>query len=295
MSSLSLALPWQQELWQRLGQQYAEGRLAHAQLYSGSTGIGKHVFAEAMAVLLLCQNASGSKLPGVTACGQCRSCELLKHGYHPDLMRVAVEEGSRVIKIEQVRAITEFVTKTSHSDGAKVIVIRDVELLNTSSANALLKTLEEPSANCYLLLLSPNPGRLMATIRSRCQRIDFATPSIEQSKDWLQLQGIASDQSDALLGLAKGHPLLARDLSKSDLLQQRDKVLNAVVGILEKKQSPQTLMQLSKAIEIKTIVAAMSDLCADLVKSALSARGPLKGQRPSRKPLFLRLLPSPLN
>ena len=140
-------LPWQLEAWARLGQQVDEDRLPHALLVTGPAGIGKEHFARSVSARLLC----GSPVSG-TACGNCKSCTLLSAGSHPDLLDVQCEEGSRVIKIDQVRELIDFAGKTPAIGGRKVVLLGPAEAMNINAANALLKCLEEPSASTTLLL-----------------------------------------------------------------------------------------------------------------------------------------------
>ncbi|HSY27588.1 MAG TPA: DNA polymerase III subunit delta', partial [Burkholderiaceae bacterium] len=157
--------PWQEDAWLQL-QQLRE-RLPHAILFHGATGIGKTAFAERFAQSLLCQ----TPLNGGHPCGQCLSCGWFAQYGHPDYRRVrpevldddGVDEGdeagdavetkksakatkapSKDIKIDQIRALADFMNISTHRQGMRVIVLYPAEALNTASANALLKTLEEP-------------------------------------------------------------------------------------------------------------------------------------------------------
>jgi len=119
---------------------------------------------------------------------------------HPDFRWIAPEGA--VIKVDQVRRVNEFVVQTTQSAPRKVAAILDAHLLNTNAANALLKTLEEPPPNTHLLLSTPHWGKLLPTIRSRCQR--FHTPSDGAlARSWLAQQGISiSDAEFAEFGFA---------------------------------------------------------------------------------------------
>ena len=141
-------LPWQQEAWQRAGEQLVGGSLPHALLLAGPAGVGKAEFALALARLLLC----ASPVDGGN-CGQCHACELSASGSHGDLRWLQPEEKSRVIKIDQVRAAVEFAGKTASFGERKVIVFEPADALNVAAANALLKSLEEPTACTHLILV----------------------------------------------------------------------------------------------------------------------------------------------
>src|SRR5690554_6066875 len=210
-------LPWCEPQWQRLLQQREADRLPHALLLSGPAGTGKAIFAEVLASLLLCHQPVGN-----APCGHCHSCELHAAGHHPDLVRVSPEAEGKPIKVDQVRVLIDHLHSTAQQGGYRVVIMEPAESLNTSSANALLKILEEPGENTVLILISHQPGQLMPTIRSRCQRIDFTIPSAEQATAWLaDTLGLDSDRAHQLLRLSHGAPLKARRLYESDMLEQR--------------------------------------------------------------------------
>ena len=124
---------------------------------------------------------------------------------HPDF-RWVVPDGA-VIKIDQVRRINEFAVQTPQIAPRKVAAISDAHLLNPNSANALLKTLEEPPPNTHIILATPYWGKLLPTIRSRCQRFQVA-PDIGQAQNWLETEGVSlSDMEFAEVGYA---PLTAQ-------------------------------------------------------------------------------------
>ena len=129
-------LPWLMPRWRELVRLAEAGRLPHALLISGAHGIGKHSLAEALVARTLCAS------PGDTACGRCHACHMLASGYHPDLLRVAPEEGKRQIRIAPVREVNGFVAQTAQQGGYRVIVITPAEAMNVAASNALLKSLE---------------------------------------------------------------------------------------------------------------------------------------------------------
>ncbi len=136
-------------------------------LIHGRHGLGKHALALNFARALLCE----SPLPDRLACGKCDGCRYAIAGQHPDLMRLELaqidaDEGTLktvdTITIDRVRALIEFVQLTSHRQGAKVAVIAPADRMNAAAANALLKTLEEPPAGTFLILVSDRTGAVAA-------------------------------------------------------------------------------------------------------------------------------------
>lgn len=219
--------PWQLSDWQQLNQQIAASKLPHALLFAGAKGIGKRQLAEALAQLLLCL----APVDGVV-CGKCRGCQLNKAQNHPDLIRLEPEEGSKGIKVDQVRALIEDLSKTAQQGGYKVVIIDPAEGMNANSANALLKSLEEPAAKTLLVLISHSASSVLPTIRSRCQLRLLTTPSREQVELWLTPLMVGSNLGlEKLLEAASGAPLIALAYLEGDALDQRDTWLLNLVSL----------------------------------------------------------------
>ncbi len=196
----------------------------HALLVHGPRGIGKRALALNFAQALLCETPLGDGL----ACGECPGCRYAIAGQHPDLMRLELlmvdpDDGALVevdtITIDRVRALTDFAQLTSHRQRAKVAVIAPAERMNAAAANALLKTLEEPPAGTYLILVSDRPGRLPATILSRCRMLAAPRPAPEDALAWLAAQGVA--EPEVALAQAAGAPFLA--LAHADPVAQSER------------------------------------------------------------------------
>lgn len=156
--------PWQTSNWQNLASSQQNKRLAHGLLLHGPKGIGKKAFAVDFAHWLLCEQPSTDK-----ACGQCKSCQLIKAESNPDLLYLQPEEEGKAIKVDQIRELINKISLTGHGQGYRVIIISPADALNINASNSLLKTLEEPPENTVLILISDKPSKLMATIRSRTQ------------------------------------------------------------------------------------------------------------------------------
>lgn len=216
-------LPWHQEAWQRIVEQNAANRLAHAYLIAGLQGSGRLQFAKAVAAWLLCEQ------PANGACGKCGQCLLFYGGNHPDVMELAPEESSKVIKIEQVRRVTQFISQTSNQlDATKLVILHPAEALRGAAANALLKNLEEPPGKTLFLLISEPANQLLSTIRSRCQPLPLLAADRDQSLSWLQQHSSASvEDLSGAEALAPGRPLYALQLLEQgipawcELMQER--------------------------------------------------------------------------
>lgn len=219
----------QQKEWQYLLNRRDKNNLPHSLLITGEQGAGKKTFALAFAELLLCDKK------GVAAsCGQCRSCRLLQAESHPDLMVIQPEADSRIIKIEQIRNVIDMLSQKAHQGGYQIIIINPAHAMNAAASNALLKTLEEPQGDVMLMLLTNQPSNLLATIRSRCQRIAFNI-CIEQ-KDEFALY----DKFEALLN-KKMNPVEFAEKCKDIDLQVIIKYLQIWLLDLIKKQTHRKL------------------------------------------------------
>ena len=237
--------PWQQRVFDGATAALSENRLGHALLLQGAPLLGKMQVASALAQRLLCKSASGQQ----QACGQCTACQRFVAGTHGDFRHVSFEpndKGDKIrteIVIEQVRLLGQWFSLTPQLGGAQVAIIEPADAINFAANNALLKTLEEPSSNRYLLLVTSRPSRLPATIRSRCQRLEFRVPAREESLAWLRRQGHTSDVIDAALEMARGHPGLADDWLSHGGLQLRRELQADLNAIAANKKGPVELAQ----------------------------------------------------
>lgn len=211
--------PWQDELWQRWAGLRA--RLPHALLLKGAQGIGKFDFAMNIAGALLCERPLADGM----ACRECSSCHWFLQDAHPDFRLIqsdalsAQEEENesgkkpaKQISVDQIRALANFSNLSAHQGGFRVVLIHPAETMNANAANALLKTLEEPSGRMLFILVTHKPQQLPPTILSRCLMLAAPTPSPEASAAWLKQQGMADPA--ALLAQAGFAPLQAARLAE---------------------------------------------------------------------------------
>ena len=251
--------PWQQSQWQKVQQQRAASRLPHALLLSGSEGLGKLEFALQLAHSLLCRQPDENAL----ACGECPACKLIAVDTHPDLFLLQAEERGKAIKVDDVRQLSTKLNLTSQYGGYKVAVVIDAHDMNINASNSLLKTLEEPSSNAVLILVSSNPQKLPITVRSRCQSIGFNVPDTELSLNWLQAQGI--QQAQSLLGLAHGAPLLAMSLQQENLLEYHQQLISALLGVARNQPVIELAEQIHK-LPLSYLLNWLFDWVEDLIK-----------------------------
>lgn len=199
-------------------------RRAHALLIQGPRGVGQFELALTLAQAWLCEAAGDAK-----PCGACAGCKLMQSHTHPDLLVLLPEalreplgwaatddadaggddkagkrKPSKDIRVDEVRQAIAFAQTTSARGRSKVVVIHPAERMNGVSANALLKTLEEPPGDARLLLSCAAPDALLPTIRSRCQALVLSLPGTAEAGRWLAEQGVA--QPEVLLAATGGQP-----------------------------------------------------------------------------------------
>ena len=198
---------WLAPAREALHHSHASGRLPHALLFKGAVGAGTAALAGYVARLVLCESPRGAP------CGACTGCTLESAGSHPDLRRVSPEPGKKQIGIDAVRELIGALGLTAYRGRRRVGIVDPADGLNTASANALLKTLEEPGDGALLLLVAQRTDRLPATIVSRCQVVAVPTPGRDVALRWLAEYGEA-DWAGAL-DLCHNAPLAALELVES--------------------------------------------------------------------------------
>ena len=252
--------PWHQPGWQRLT---AQQDFAHAYLFTGQPGCGKRRFASAFAAFLMCDTPDAG-----VACDACRSYQLRLAGSHPDLLMLEPEEEGKAIRVDAVRQLVDFISQTSQQGGRKVVVLQPAEAMNVNAANALLKSLEEPSAETYLLLVSDQPSRLLPTIRSRCRVQPLNLPGADEAAAWLteQLPDRSTDDCALLLQMAGGAPLRALSLAQVDALAQREKVVEGIKALLKGQAAPSKLAEQWNPVPIELLLDWFCAWTLDLLK-----------------------------
>ncbi len=253
--------------------------MPHALLLTGREGFGKVEFARALSQSMLCEAPESSGL----ACGTCPACGWFAQGNHPDFREVLpdnmVEEDPETdaaptsdakpekksvqITIQQIRNLQQFIVLSTHRAGWRILLLHPAEAMNPQAANALLKTLEEPTPGTLMLLVSDQPGRLMPTVRSRCQVITVPVCEPEVALQWLETQGLGARDAGAVLAQAGGAPLLAKEWADEGYQALRRQVMSALAEP-ERADWLQLAGSLEKA-ELKPVLHWMHTWCCDLI------------------------------
>ena len=230
-------LPWLGPTLAQLETARRAGSLGHAWLISGPAGVGKLNLALVLAGRLFGNDTE----PVVLDAGSALAAMAARHeptDRHPDLHWLYPEEDKETISIDQVRAVIEDFTLTAHRGGAKVLLVEPAEGLTTAAANALLKTLEEPTPQGYLLLTSSQPGRLPATVRSRCQHVALRAPDAASVAQWLGVSPAVVRVAQRSVG---GAPLPLAAAIQSDALSVFNKLESDLAEISEDRLDPQAV------------------------------------------------------
>lgn len=260
-----------------LGLQARRDKLPHSLLLVGQKGLGKFDLARQFAASLLCEKPQADG----QACGGCLACNWFSQGNHPDFRllqpdalsdEVEAEDGkkkpSQQITIDQVRGLDEFLNVGTHRGGLRIVIVNPTEAMNRNTANALLKTLEEPASSTLFLMVSSEPMRLLPTIRSRCQVVPIPLPPAALAEKMLADAGVGD--AGRWLALAGGSPGLAVELAGSGQLAWLDILVKRLAA--GRNMDPlASAADLEKAVKdskgklpLKTVVDALQKWIVDL-------------------------------
>jgi DNA polymerase-3 subunit delta' len=209
----------------------ASGRVAHAYLFFGPDGVGKERVAFAFARALNCESKKSAP------CGSCESCKKIEKNAHPDVRLVASEKElvdrqliekekglpSAQIRNAQLDELSDLFRHRPYLGRWKVVVVVDADLMNPNSQNRFLKTLEEPSADSVIILVTAHPEALLPTVRSRCQALAFGPLSTDQVSNFLKTQrALDEKRARVLAAMAQGSLGRAETIAQGDVLEDRD-------------------------------------------------------------------------
>ena len=196
-------------------------RVPHAFLFCGAEGVGKRTAALAFAAAINCEKG------GADACDACASCRKIARGSHPDVIRI--EPEGQFIKVADIKELQERMRFRPLEGARRVVIIDGAERMNLTSANSLLKTLEEPSAANVFVLVSSRPHLLPVTILSRCHRLRFSPLPQDVIAAFLETERrLAPAEARVLASSAGGSLGRALDLHRADYIALRDGILDRV-------------------------------------------------------------------
>lgn len=268
-------LPWHDPQWLRIERSIRSARMPHALLLRGASGNGKAMFASRLAAVLLCRSSP-------PPCETCESCRLCAAGSHPDRIDVKLEPDRREIVVEQIRDLVHSVGLTARFGRYKVVIVNPADLMNRHAANTILKTLEEPPGATVFVLVSSNHARLLPTIRSRCQIIDFPVADPGIAVEWLHGK---VPEADAALAQAHGAPIRAVEMSSGGLIAVRSGLERDLDELLAGRD-PVTVAARWKDLGRVAVTQWLAEILAERMR-----RSVLGGVGPGRRGVEIRHFP----
>ena len=259
--SLSFSTPpytWQNNKWQAFVKDVDMDRVPHAYLLIGPDGVGIGQFAFAMARYLLCL----APLDGAV-CNRCRACQLLSANSHGDVLFIGPEEKATQIKVDQIRAVTEFVSKTPLLGDRKLVIIEPADKMNINAANALLKNLEEPPGQTVFILVCSEPHKLLPTIKSRCRIMEHSIPTSPDSIAYLKALGY--DNVTDWLQQAGGAPLVVEHWLKNGIDEERNQITKGLVELSLGSVQPIGLAKKWNKLDSDLVVQVMLSMVETLI------------------------------
>jgi DNA polymerase III subunit delta' len=202
------------------------GRLHHAYLFVGAAGVGKKTIGLGLAKAVHCSVATSD------FCGECADCTRIQAGNHPDVRFIEPLAGKKEISIQQIRELEKELNLRSFSGNQKVVILDPATLMNLPAQNALLKTLEEPPRDSLLILIAPNLGGLLPTLRSRCLRVSFAPLTRDQVAAFLVAQKqIPLEEAELLAAMSMGSLEVVAAVDAQELLTRRHRWVDLLLRV----------------------------------------------------------------
>jgi DNA polymerase III subunit delta' len=243
----------------RLRTKLREGRFPHGLIFSGPEGVGKHTCALMLAKALNCTKAEAGRF-----CDECSSCRKINAGVHPDVATISLADDATRIKIDQIRHMLGLLQLQPLEGRNKIFIIDPADLLNAEAANALLKGLEEPPENSFLILITVNVHELLLTVRSRCQVYHFTPLTLDQVRQHGITDELAVRWSQGSIGRA-------RSLEIARVKSEREILLDFLGTVLQAKEEQfQDLLAVSSELgrakqDFEDRMAILSVILADLI------------------------------
>ena len=253
-------LPWLNPYIDQLN----EDNLHHSMIISGREGLGKLHLANKIIQFILCGNSKN-----LQPCNNCQSCNFLKEKSHPDFHTIDLEDGKKSISINQIRSFYLEMFESSFLGGNKVFFIPRSNLLSRESYDALLKSLEEPPKDTFIILINSDSQNLPPTILSRCHEINIKKPSKKEINSWLKDKIQDQASFEQLLGLSKGKPLKILELEENQSLILRNDFIQDISTLIKKGSNISEITNKWTKDEESLLLQLewMSDLLMDILRA----------------------------
>lgn len=221
---MSELYPWLAPLWQEWQSNLQADRFSNAALLIAEEGMGAQQLVDHFSRAVMCQNYPAE------ACGFCHGCQLMQSSSHPDFHLIKPEKQGKTITVEQIRQCNRLAQESSQLSGTRLFIIEPAEAMNESAANALLKTLEEPSSTCMFLLVTYRANALLPTITSRCQQWNLTPPSSQQVAQWLSTH-TSADVPAYAAHLNGNAPLTALEFIEQDKISRYQALETSFISV----------------------------------------------------------------
>ncbi len=251
--------------------------LRHAYLITGPSDIGKKNLAIRFIQAICCPNPKGPGIP----CLDCPTCNRLQRMEYPDLFPVTVEEGSKQIKIDQVRELVRNLSLSPYEASRRFGLLIDFELANRHTQNSLLKTLEEPPGSVILILTAVSASSLFETVSSRCEEIKLNPVPIQTTRQGLtDLYQIPDEKADFLAQISAGKPELALEYYQDpDILERRNDLLDQhyeILGLNSVARFAYTFQLVKDPVMVQEMLNTWSSIWHDVLLQAGGSDIPIR-------------------
>lgn len=205
-----------QKQWNYLRSLAKTDKIPHALLFAGQEQLGKKAIAIEFVKLLNCQSKDFSQRP----CCSCSACREIEKALYPDLWLVA--PSKKEIQISQIREMEKFLSMRPFRGLFKAVIIDDCHLTTSEAQSCLLKTLEEPKGRAVLILITSGPARLLPTVLSRVEKLDFCPVSSVEINKGLSQYRLSENKALKIIGHSFGRPGRAMDLLHNPEKMQKE-------------------------------------------------------------------------
>lgn len=237
-------------------------KLANSLLFAGYKGIGKKETALVVAKALNCLKKSAD------ACEECAHCRAINNGNFPDVM--VISPVKEMLKIDQMRLLKETSYLKPMAGRKRVFIILEAEKMNDEASNSLLKILEEPPPFSHIILVTPNPYRIIPTIKSRCRVFQFSPIPKEEILKALVAKGFQTERANILSLQANGNLKLALSLEWDEVQAQRKKAWHLFLALHKREKAADLLKQFSASRtvvkeELEKTLETLASFCRDVI------------------------------
>jgi DNA polymerase-3 subunit delta' len=237
-------------------------KLPNSLLFAGHEGIGKTETALVVAKALNCEKKTAD------ACEECSHCRAINHQNFPDVMVISPEK--EVLKIDQMRLLKDTAYLKPMAGFKRVFIIDEAEKMNDEASNSLLKILEEPPPFSHIILVTPNPYRIIPTIKSRCQTFQFSPIPKEDIQKALVAKGVRQERAQILSLLVDGNLKQALSLEWEEVQLQRKMAWQFFLALQKKEHAGNLLQQFSASRtiiknELENTLKILASFCRDIL------------------------------